>query len=131
MWAMPDAAPQFRPKGAPDRVTVRRDQDARRRDGKASRGWYALAVWRHPRNGRRAIQLAEEPLCHYCALEGRDTLASIANHNPPHRENWDIFVSGPLESCCKRCHDTIVQAREREDERQALAQAALRGLGQG
>jgi len=89
-----------------------------------SRGWYSLKVW----FDRRREQLQKQPLCEYCLKKGRETLATVANHNPPHNDDWERFTTGPLESCCKACHDGEVQRAEREAERRQR-EAERDGLG--
>jgi hypothetical protein len=71
--------------------------------------WYGLAIWK----SIRTHQLAEHPLCARCLDDGRVVLATVVNHVDPHRGDWDKFISGPFESCCKPCHDSIVQREER------------------
>lgn len=115
--SMPTMPPTFRPIGARTRQERGRENDKRRRQSKPYRNWYKLDVWLR----RRADQLAREPLCARC-LAGdlpRLTPATVANHNPPHRGDWEIFITGPLESLCKTCHDSDAQAEERAAERDA------------
>lgn len=64
--------------------------------------WYGTAQWKR----RRARQLADEPLCCMCLDEGRATRATVADHDPPHRGDRIAFFNGPLQSLCKRHHDS-------------------------
>lgn len=84
--------------------------EARRRKAKPWRRWYSLKAWRL----RRARQLHAQPWCEPCARAGRTRAATVANHNPPHRGVWRQFISGPLESVCKECHDSLIQREEIE-----------------
>jgi 5-methylcytosine-specific restriction enzyme A len=58
------------------------------------------AAWRK----RARDQLATEPLCAQCLKAKRVTTATIADHDPPHRGNWNAFRLGPLQSLCRDCH---------------------------
>lgn len=70
--------------------------------------FYGSAAWR----SRRRAQLEAVPHCEHCQNFGRIRRATVANHNPPHRGDEDLFFNGPLESLCKNCHDQVVQAAE-------------------
>jgi 5-methylcytosine-specific restriction protein A len=70
---------------------------------------YNTPLWR----ARRLYQLRQHPLCALC-LERKDiVVAEVAHHIEPHRGDWERFVSIPLQSLCKPCHDGIVQSQER------------------
>jgi hypothetical protein len=64
------------------------------------RQWYGLQRWRR----RAAHQLIREPLCAPCLALGRVELAQVADHNPPHKGDWNAFRLGPLQSLCFQCH---------------------------
>jgi hypothetical protein len=83
--------------------------EAERRRAKPWRAWYSLAIWKQI----RARQLQAQPLCERCEREDRITAATTVNHKIPHRGDWELFIGGPFESCCKPCHDSVVQAEER------------------
>lgn len=82
-----------------------RDQTHRER----TKPWYGTARWKK----RRLAQLQNEPLCWMCEREGRATLASVADHDPPHQGNEEAFWTGPLKSLCKPHHDRDKQSYER------------------
>jgi hypothetical protein len=63
--------------------------------------WYWTQRWRK----LSAAQLRREPLCRFHAQRGIPVKATVADHITPHRGNWDAFVTGPLQSLCKTCHD--------------------------
>ena len=65
------------------------------------RTWYTLQRWRR----RAKHQLRLEPLCALCLKRGLVTPATIADHDPPHRGNWNAFRLGPLQSLCADCHN--------------------------
>ena len=67
------------------------------------RAWYSLQRWRT----RAKHQLRTDPLCCLCKEQGRVTPATIADHNPPHRGDYNAFLLGPLRSLCKPCHDGL------------------------
>lgn len=71
--------------------------------------WYNSGAWRK----RRAYQLDAAPLCNRCLSRGVVTPATVANHNPPHRGDWQAFMNGPLESLCAPCHDITAQREEK------------------
>jgi 5-methylcytosine-specific restriction enzyme A len=106
---MPVNPPVFRPVAQQSRQAQKRDFDRFRRRDKPWRKWYNLRLWRDI----RAVQLVRQPLCERCKAEGLIVAATIVNHHPPHRGDWQRFVSGPFESLCKHCHDSVVQAEER------------------
>ena len=56
---------------------------------------------------RRAQQLRDEPLCRmHMQMRGEVVAATVADHITPHR-NDPILFSGPLQSLCKTCHDSL------------------------
>lgn len=65
------------------------------------RSWYSLQRWRR----RARHQLREHPLCASCLKANRVTAATIADHNPPHKGDWNKFRLGPLQSLCADCHN--------------------------
>lgn len=95
---------------------ARRQRDADRRNARPWRAWYGLAIWKRI----AALQLAEQPLCERCLVKGRAVEATVCNHKGRHGGDWDKFIGGPFESCCKPCHDSDVQREEREAARQAI-----------
>lgn len=66
------------------------------------RSWYQLEVWRK----RRRFQLMQHPVCAMCAANGLVTPATIADHITPHNGDWILFLTAPLQSLCKPCHDS-------------------------
>jgi 5-methylcytosine-specific restriction endonuclease McrA len=62
---------------------------------------------------RRLRQLAREPLCRMCALLGRVTAATVADHVTPHRGDLALFFGGELQSLCASCHSSAKQAIEK------------------
>jgi 5-methylcytosine-specific restriction enzyme A len=64
------------------------------------RDWYSLQRWRK----RARHQLRTEPLCAACLKQKRVTPATIADHDPPHKGDWNAFRLGPLQSLCADCH---------------------------
>jgi len=71
-------------------------------------GLYCTAWWRR----RRLMQLREHPLCCFCLGQGRVEAASVVDHLEPHRGNVNLFMTGPLQSLCKLCHDSRKQQVE-------------------
>jgi 5-methylcytosine-specific restriction protein A len=64
------------------------------------RDWYSVQSWRR----RAKHQLQIQPLCVLCEERGRLTPATIADHDPPHKGDYNAFVLGPLRSLCVDCH---------------------------
>ena len=75
------------------------------------RTWYSLQRWRR----RAHHQLRLEPLCALCAEQGRVTPATIADHFPPHKGDWNKFRLGPLRSLCASCHSRSLGDRGYSD----------------
>jgi hypothetical protein len=67
------------------------------------RSWYSLQRWRK----RACHQLALEPLCALCLAQNRMTPATIADHHPPHKGDWNAFRLGPLRSLCRDCYQGV------------------------
>jgi 5-methylcytosine-specific restriction protein A len=64
------------------------------------RSWYSLQSWRR----RAKHQLSIAPLCALCEQAGRIIPATIADHHPAHKGDYNRFVLGPLRSLCRDCH---------------------------
>jgi len=65
------------------------------------RRWYELERWRK----RRRAQLRCQPLCVSCLKRGRVSVATIADHVDEHCGNWVAFLTAPLQSLCRECHE--------------------------
>lgn len=76
-------------------------------EAKAYRRLYNNRAWRT----RRAELLMDEPLCRYCARQGRVTAATVADHIEPHRGDLDLF-EGELQPLCAPCHSSAKQREE-------------------
>jgi 5-methylcytosine-specific restriction protein A len=64
------------------------------------RDWYSLQSWRR----QAKHQLSIEPLCARCLERNRIVGATISDHHPPHKGDWNAFRRGPLQSLCADCH---------------------------
>lgn len=95
--------------GQKPKAERRRIHDADRTRRNPWRAWYGLKAW----HDRRDEQLAIQPLCERCLAEGKVEAATVANHRIPHRGDWDLFITGELESSCKPHHDRDIQREER------------------
>ena len=70
---------------------------------------YNSKIWR----GMRAYQLAQFPVCNYCAGLGIIKTANVADHIKPHRGNEKLFYDpANLQSLCKKCHDSTKHREE-------------------
>ncbi len=57
--------------------------------------------------------LQEQPLCRYCAEQGRITPATVVDHIIPHKNNHDLFWDkANWQPLCKFCHDSVKQREE-------------------
>jgi 5-methylcytosine-specific restriction enzyme A len=67
--------------------------------------WYTRASWQR----RRAHQLRVQPLCELCVLQSPPVVraASVADHHPAHRGDYNAFRLGPLRSLCVECHNAL------------------------
>jgi 5-methylcytosine-specific restriction enzyme A len=70
------------------------------------RSWYSLQRWR----ARAKHQLHVEPLCCLCRPAGKLTPATVADHFPAHKGDYNLFLRGPIRSLCKPCHDGLQPA---------------------
>jgi 5-methylcytosine-specific restriction enzyme A len=70
------------------------------------RAWYSMQRWRR----RAKHQLRTEPLCCLCKAKGEITPATVADHSPPHKGDFNAFMLGPIRSLCAPCHDGLQPA---------------------
>jgi 5-methylcytosine-specific restriction endonuclease McrA len=70
---------------------------------------YGTAAWQKLRRG----YLMANPLCVFCARDGRTTAASVVDHITPHRGNEQLFFAGPFQALCKQHHDSTKQRQEK------------------
>jgi len=87
--------------------------DQRSEESKSWRHLYNRQAWKGPK-GRRARQLAQEPLCRLCARNGRITPATVADHIEPHKGDETLFWKGRLQSLCAPHHDAAKQSIDRQ-----------------
>lgn len=61
----------------------------------------------------RAAQLAKQPLCEPCLVEGVATSATVVNHRKPHKGDLALFYDpANHQSVCKPHHDGPIQREE-------------------
>lgn len=61
----------------------------------------------------REQYLLANPLCVYCARQGRTAAASVVDHIEPHRGDQNLFWDqSNWQALCKLCHDSVKQAEE-------------------
>lgn len=68
----------------------------------------------------RARQLAREPLCRMCLVDGRVTAATICDHVEPHRGDMMKFWAGPFQSLCAEHHNRVKQSMEKGGNKRTL-----------
>ena len=64
---------------------------------------YDRARWRR----RRAAFLTANPMCKFCTAAGRTTLATVVDHEIPHKGDPVLFwdEANNWQPLCKPCHD--------------------------
>jgi 5-methylcytosine-specific restriction protein A len=62
---------------------------------------------------RAQAQIRKDPLCVMCAMEGRVTAATVADHIIPHRGDHELFWNGELQSLCEQHHNSRKQRTEK------------------
>jgi 5-methylcytosine-specific restriction endonuclease McrA len=70
--------------------------------------WYDLHRW----TKRSQQQLHDHPLCAICLKRGRVTPAEVADHVIPHKNNYEMFWWGDLQSLCSSCHSSTKRQEE-------------------
>lgn len=91
------------------RRLANRESDARRRAQRVTRGLYNTARWQRIRKR----QLGMHPVCKMCLdMDGKVTPATVCDHVKPHRDDVDLFWSGPFQSLCTACHSSRKQREE-------------------
>jgi 5-methylcytosine-specific restriction enzyme A len=62
----------------------------------------------------RADVLTSEPLCRYCARDGKVRAATVVDHIVPHKGNAGLmWARSNLQPLCARCHNSAKQREER------------------
>lgn len=102
---MPQMPPLF---GARPRREANRAYDRQRRAVSETRRLYGTGRWKR----LRAYHLGLEPFCRMCAARGQATEATVCDHLDPHNGDVERFWSGPFQSLCEPCHNTLKQAAE-------------------
>ncbi|MBH3471692.1 MULTISPECIES: HNH endonuclease [Pseudomonas] len=63
----------------------------------------------------RERYLLDNPLCVYCARQGRTNAATVVDHSVPHRGDQQIFWDQSLwVSLCTHCHSSVKQKEENQ-----------------
>ena len=83
-------------------------RNSRSEEARSYRHLYNTGLWQ----ARREEQLDKEPYCKFCKEDGKDRVATIADHIVPHKGDVDLFFKGELQSLCKWHHDTSKQQVE-------------------
>ena len=65
--------------------------------------WYRHWRWK---KHIRPRQLAAEPLCRLCKLDGKVTVATVVDHVERHHGDPQKFWYGELQSLCRGCHES-------------------------
>jgi hypothetical protein len=70
--------------------------------------WYDLHRW----TMRSKQQIHDHPLCAKCLERGRVTAAEVADHIIPHKDDYELFWFGSLQSLCHPCHNITKKQEE-------------------
>jgi 5-methylcytosine-specific restriction enzyme A len=90
-------------------LTRHQRHDIKRRVSQPWRAFYKTPDWQRLRED----QLSKHPLCHHCLAKGQTSDAKVVHHVIPHEGDWQLFITGELQSLCKRCHDREAQQVEK------------------
>lgn len=61
----------------------------------------------------RLVRLRAEPLCRFCAAQGRTVPATVVDHIVPHKGKRELLYSlENTQSLCVTCHQAVKQAEE-------------------
>jgi hypothetical protein len=74
---------------------------SRRQDPTKWRSWYNDRTWLK----RRAAPLGKTPFCQDCEARGIVQLAQIVDHVEDHCGSWNEFITSPVRSLCRPCHE--------------------------
>lgn len=107
---MPRLPPKHKTPHRPSRQQDRRDYDRRRDSTKPSSKWKKTSRWQ---TLREVILLRDLLTCQMCGRIEVDTSKLVADHIVPHREDWDRFWTGALQTLCQHCHSSEKQRMER------------------
>jgi 5-methylcytosine-specific restriction endonuclease McrA len=77
-------------------------------------GWYKSARWQRI---RWQVLVRDRFQCQACKRTIAGKGEAICDHVVPHRGNASLFWSGPFQTLCKQCHDSVKQREEREMQR--------------
>ncbi|MBI0435415.1 HNH endonuclease [Roseomonas sp. KE0001] len=128
---MPWAAPRFCKTPGHPAFTGRRCPECskvwdRERGSASSRGYD-----QHWRQLREAV-LAAEPLCRFCAAQGRVTAATEADHIQPLRLRPDLrLVPSNIRPLCTPCHRQVTAGFNRERGGGGRSQEGIGGCRSG
>lgn len=70
--------------------------------------WYDQYRW----TKRSRQQLREHPLCAKCLQKGWVAPAEVADHVVPHKDSYELFWFGDLQSLCRNCHESTKKEEE-------------------
>ncbi len=107
---MPSLPPRHQPTGIKSTAERKREYDRQRDAQEATRKLYKTKRWQH----RRAVQLAQDPLCAMCQRLGLYVPATVADHVEPHRGDVVKFWRNRLQSLCTPCHSSVKQREEQQ-----------------
>ena len=101
--------------------TIARRSSARSAEAIAYRKWYSCKEWLD----RREQQLLREPYCAMCEEEGKQKLATVADHKRPHKGDWKLFIDGELQSLCSQHHNSVKQSQDRSGIRRGFNEEGM------
>lgn len=74
------------------------------------RRWYKTSRWQKL---RWSVLVRDGFQCRRCKRIDGDTSRLVCDHVEPHRGDETLFWSGPFQTLCKPCHDSVKQSEER------------------
>jgi len=74
------------------------------------RRWYKTSRWQKL---RWSVLVRDGFQCQKCQRIDGDTSRLVCDHVEPHRGDETLFWSGPFQTLCKGCHDSVKQSEER------------------
>jgi 5-methylcytosine-specific restriction endonuclease McrA len=85
--------------------------------------WYTSRRWRRLRWQVLVRDCFRCAICHHV----NDSSQLVCDHITPHRGDATLFWSGPFQTLCKQCHDSVKQSIEKGGTKQPKPQIGLDG----
>lgn len=73
-------------------------------------GWYKTSRWQKL---RWSILVRDRFTCKTCRTIKADTSQLVCDHITSHKGNERLFWTGPFQTLCKQCHDSLKQRADK------------------